>query len=133
MIRRIAWSVFAGVLSIPLLVEAVSSGSFPTGGGAATQPKSSGLNFTLQSPLKDFGGISGLIAKILDILVLIGTPIAAIFIMYAGFMYVTAKGDATQVKNATEALKWAVVGTAVLIGASVISGLIAGTIGQLRS
>lgn len=86
----------------------------------------------LQSPLKDIGGINQLIAAILDVVVLVGTPIAVLFIMYAGFLYITARGDTEKVKNASRALTAAVIGTAILIGAAVIADVIGGTIDELR-
>jgi hypothetical protein len=53
-------------------------------------------------------------------------------IMYAGFKYVTARGDSTKIKEATTALTYAAIGAAVLLGAWVISQAIQGTINQFR-
>ena len=85
----------------------------------------------LDSPLRGIEGIPQLINAILDVLIQVGTPIAVLFIVYSGFLYVTARGDETKITDATRALKWTVVGTAVLLGAVVISNVIGGTITQI--
>jgi len=85
----------------------------------------------LVNPLR-FGKISDLIAAILDALVKIGLPIAAVFIVYSGFLYVKAQGNPDALKKAHQALIWTLVGTAVLLAATLFSGIIATTIDQLK-
>lgn len=65
------------------------------------------------------------------ILMPIGGVVAVLMIMWAGFLYVTAGGNETQIKKAHEALTWAVIGAAILLGAWVISAAIQGTINEL--
>lgn len=66
-----------------------------------------------------------------EILMPIGGVVAVLMIMWAGFLYVTAGGNETQIKKAHEALTWAVIGAAILLGAWVISAAIQGTINEL--
>lgn len=73
-----------------------------------------------------------LIQKLLDIVVSIGTPVAVFFIVYSGFLFVTAQGNPAKLENAKKALLWTLVGTAVLIGAWVFAGIIKGTIDSLK-
>ena len=54
-------------------------------------------------------------------------------IMYAGFLYVTARGNSSKIEKAHNALLWAVIGAAILLGAWVISQAISSTIDQLRT
>ncbi len=71
--------------------------------------------------------------KIIDDLVLpIGAVIAVLMVMYAGFLFVTAGGNSSKIDKAKEALLYAVIGAAVLLGAKLISTAIQGTITQLK-
>ena len=51
--------------------------------------------------------------------------------MYGGFLYVTAGGDEEKLGKAQKTITWALVGTAVLLGANVIMNAIQGTISSL--
>ena len=48
--------------------------------------------------------------------------------MYAGFLFVTARGDAAQISTARKALLWAVVGGVIALGAKLIIEVIQGTV-----
>ena len=92
------------------------------------------VDFTLGSLLKITGGIAGLVKAIIDNIVMpLGVSVAALAIIYSGFLYIKAQGNPGEIGKAHEALKWTLVGTAVLLGAWVIAQLIGGTIEQLRS
>jgi cytochrome bd-type quinol oxidase subunit 2 len=84
-----------------------------------------GINFTLDSKLKS--GINGInsiedfLVTILDAFVIIAIPILILFIIYAGFLYVTARGNVEQVQQATRALTYAIIGGVLVIGAAAIS------------
>ena len=95
-----------------------------TGGGSVTA--------TLDSPLGGVSSLNDFIGKVLEVVVQIGTPIAVLFIIYAGFLFVTAQGNETKVTKAKVAFTWAIVGTAVLLGAWVLAVAIEGTIGNLK-
>ncbi len=92
----------------------------------------SGAHATLQSPLGGVSNLNNLIKKILEVVVDIGTPIAVLFIIYAGFLFVTAQGNETKITKAKNAFTWAVIGTAVLLGAWVLAVAIEGTIRNLK-
>lgn len=92
----------------------------------------SGARATLQSPLGGVANLNDLIEKILKVVVDIGTPIAVLFIIYAGFLFVTAQGNETKITKAKNAFTWAIIGTAVLLGAWVLALAIEGTIGNLQ-
>lgn len=86
----------------------------------------------LENPLRNINSIPQLISAILDIVVQIGVPVVALFIIYSGFLFVKAQGNPEALKTAKTALIWTLVGAAVLLGASVLSSVISGTIDQLR-
>lgn len=81
------------------------------------------LSYSLQNPLA-FDSVQGFIVAVLNIIIVIATPIVVIFIILAGFQYVTARGDATKVKNATQALTYSVIGGVLIIGAVAIAEII---------
>ncbi len=71
------------------------------------------------------------IALLLKIAVQIGFPVAVLFIIYSGFLFVKAQGNEKELETAKKSLTWTIIGTAVLLGASVLSYAIQNTINQL--
>ena len=67
---------------------------------------------------------------ILEILLIIAVPIIIIFIVYAGFLYVTAQGNANKIQDANRALTYALIGGAIVLGARVIGAIIQATVNQ---
>lgn len=62
-----------------------------------------------------------LMAKIADIAAKIGLPLVVVFIIYAGFLFVSARGDEEQLKKAKTTFFWAVIGALLVVGAFAIS------------
>lgn len=92
------------------------------------------FNIKIENPFKGGDNLMGFIETVIkEILMPIGGVIAVLVIMYAGFLYVTARGSDTQIKRAHDTLLYGVIGAAILLGAWVIAGAIGGTIDQLRS
>jgi len=112
-----AWLMVFSLL-LPILANA-------DGSGVSVSAK-------LDPPLGGVNSLNEFIAKILNVVVDIGTPVAVLFIVFAGFLFVTAQGDVTKVTKAKSAFTWAIVGTAVLLGAWVLAVAIEGTIGNLK-
>ncbi|MCB9812050.1 hypothetical protein H6778_00105 [Candidatus Nomurabacteria bacterium] len=80
-----------------------------------------------------FSSIEGLLVAILRIFITIATPIIIMFIIYAGFLYVTARGNAQQTQQATRALTYAVIGGVLVLGAVALSEVIKGTVEAFKS
>ena len=89
------------------------------------------ITVQLRNPI-GANSIQDFIASILHIVVQIGIPVAVLFIIYSGFLFVTAQGDEAKITKAKSSLWWAIIGTAVLLGAEVIADAIGGTIDNLR-
>jgi len=85
----------------------------------------------LQNPLGTTNTFAGLMNSIAGSIARIGLPIAAIFIIYSGLLFVTARGSDEQIKKARNAFMWAVIGTGVLLGAWVIAAAIDSTVRSL--
>lgn len=141
--QKILSFIISGLVLIvfvaPLLSQA-QGGINNTNPGGANNPAPGGKIINIVNPFKCPNGGADNVCTIPDfiqaivekILMPIGGVVAVLMIMWAGFMYVTAGGDPGQVKKAHDALLWAVIGAAILLGAWVISAAIQGTINELR-
>lgn len=69
--------------------------------------------------------------KIIDIILVFAVPIIVFFIMYAGFLYVMARGEPGKLEEARKALTWAVIGGVIVLGAKLIFEVIEGTVKAL--
>jgi hypothetical protein len=112
--QTIFWSIINIVLILPILTKADELGGETTG-------------TTLTNPLTA-QSFSDLVASIAKLAAEIGIPIAAIFIIYSGLLFVTARGSEDQLKKAKINFMWAMIGTAILLGAWVIADAIATTV-----
>jgi len=116
LIYKIKW----GIISIGLFFTT----KFVYGDtGYTTCPQGGGLS----NPLKSCT-FADLVQSIAKLAVQIGIPIAAIFIIYSGLLFVTARGNEEQLKKAKTNFIWAMIGTAILLGAWVIASAISETI-----
>jgi len=84
----------------------------------------------LKSPIKA-ESLAEFFSAIVDTLIQLGVVVSALGIMYGGFLLVSAQGDEEKVANGRKTITWAMVGTAVLLGAKVIFTVIKGTVDQL--
>jgi len=114
LIKTIFWSIMCVVLTLPVLTKADTVGG--TGGAK------------IENPLDNTSSFYGLILKIADIVFLIGVPIAVIFIIYSGLLFVTARGNEEKLKTAKRTFWWAILGTAILLGAKVLALAIEATV-----
>ena len=93
-----------------------------------------GVRFKLDNPFKVGDDLFELVENIVNKIIMpIGGVLCVLAFIYAGFMYVTARGDTAQIKTAHTALLYAAIGTAILLGAWVIASVIRNTINQVIS
>lgn len=119
-INRFFWSGIYVIFFVPFFIARADSTGQTTNGGSGTLP-----NPIAASSFQD------LIQKILHIVLNIGVPVAALFIVYSGFLFIKAEGNPEKLKEAKETFFWTITGTAVLLGAWVLAQAIAGTINSL--
>ena len=62
-----------------------------------------------------------LLKAIANIVMRIGGVLAVIFIIWSGYLFVTARGDDKQLETAKNVFFWTIIGTAILLGAYVIA------------
>lgn len=87
------------------------------------------LDFTVPNPIKadNFDDFMG---KLLEIVFLIAIPIITIFIIYSGFLFVTAQGNAEKIETAKKNFMWVLIGSAILLGSWLLANAIGETIRQ---
>jgi len=86
---------------------------------------------TLQNPLRDINDIPTLVVKILDVVVRVGGYVAVLALIYAGFMFVKARGNREELETAKRSFFYIVIGIAILLAAKAISLGISATINTL--
>ena len=84
----------------------------------------------IEDPLAGGGitSIVGFFQAILDVILIFAVPVVVFFIIYAGFNYVTARGNAEKISQAHKALLYAIIGGVIVLGANVILDVIANTV-----
>jgi hypothetical protein len=87
---------------------------------------------TLKNPLNSsFSTIPGFIAGALKVMVMVALPIITLFFVYAGFMFIMARGKSGDIETAKKNFVYVVIGALLILGAWVIATLIGGTVTQL--
>lgn len=117
-------STGAGVTGTTGTTGSGVTGSTGTSGGNAGGTK-------LANPLK-VNTIQELLNLILQVVVTLAVPIIVLFIIYSGFLYVTAQGKPEAIKKATTAFTWTIIGGVIVLGASLLLTIITNTVNALR-
>lgn len=97
--------------------------------GHSAYAQSPGIKFKWESFIAPTS-IEDLLLAALNVFIVVATPIVVLYIIYAGFLYVTAKGNAEQVQQATRALTYAIIGGVIIIGATAIAAIVSGVVGS---
>ncbi len=99
-------------------------------GGGNTQ----GVNTSIPNPFNFGDSLPEFIAAVVErVLLPLAGVIAVIAFIWSGFLFVTAQGDPTKLETAKRALLYTAIGTAILLGAIVLTDVITGTIDSLKS
>lgn len=87
---------------------------------------------SLSNPLDihKFPTIADLFVAIMNVAIVIATPIVVFFLIYAGFMYVTARGNPEKIKAASQALLYGVVGGVIILASVAILEIIKNLVGE---
>jgi len=122
--------------ALPLVVAA-QQGTFTPGASQGTfTPGTSQGTFTgadpqtLQNPL-GVNSFCELIGVVLQAAIAIGIPIAVLFIVWAGFKFILARGSPGELSEARSNLIATIIGIAIFLGASLIANVIIGTLHEL--
>lgn len=79
-----------------------------------------------------FGSVQGLVTAIVQALIVMLIPIVVFFVIFAGFKYVTARGNPNDIKQANQALMYAIIGGVIIIGAFAITQIVVNTVNEFR-
>ena len=85
----------------------------------------------LSNPLA-LDSVQDLILAIVNIFQIIATPIVVFFIIYSGFLYVTARGNKETLDAAKRSLLYAIIGGVVIVGATAISTIVENTTNEFK-
>ena len=123
---------FLSLTAILMVMFSVSPALADSGGGGGGPPVN--VKVVLNNPFSLGDDLYTVAKGIVENLVLpIGGILCVLAFIYAGFMYVTAGGDTTKIKNANNMLLYAAIGTAVLLGAWALAEVVRSTINQLTT
>ena len=85
--------------------------------------------YALENPLRDgLSSVAGFAEALLRAAVFILFPIAVVFIVYSGFLFIFAQGNSEDLSKAKRNFFWTIIGVALLLGAWALAMLIQGTI-----
>lgn len=86
---------------------------------------------SLINPLGSGATLNSFLTSILDIVIQIGEVVVILMLVYVGFLFVVARGEAGEITKARRALLWTVIGALILLGAKAIAVGIQATVQAL--
>lgn len=123
-----------GIASAFLMVPSFVFADLPSGTTNVVPPSgyTPTATFTLQDPLgvKNF---CDLVKTLLDIVLAIGIPVAVLFLVWAGFKFILARGNQNELGIAKKNFMFVIIGIAVFLGAWTLAMVISTTIQSLGS
>lgn len=84
----------------------------------------------VQNPLA-FESIQEFFAEVLEFLVMLATPFIVFMLIYTGFKFVMAQGKPEDLQTARKMFLWTIIGGMLILGASIIAGVIKGTVDDI--
>lgn len=124
--------VFMLVLLMPVLF--VGAANEPAVNNTNPAPAGVKIDAGIKNPLgENLDTIPKFIEAIINIVLVVGIPILALAIIYAGFLYVKAQGNPTELEVAHRTLLYTVIGGALLLGAYVIAQAIGSTVKDITN
>lgn len=111
--------------------SAVFGATSPVVADSEDSPVRSANAITIDNPIIA-DDVQELFQTIIDIVLVFAIPIIVFFIIYAGFLYVTARGNESTIQQAHMALLYALVGGLLILGARVLIEVVQGTVDSVR-
>lgn len=75
--------------------------------------------------------VTGFLGELVDAITYLSIPVVVFFIIYSGFLFVTAGGDTGKIETAKKTALYTVVGAAVILGADLLSDVLMNTASNL--
>src|ERR1035437_573828 len=144
LIKLVSLASLVFILSVPILSFAQSctvgttpicvNGSVPNNSVCSDgSTPTCTASVQIVNPLGNIKTVNGFIKVLLEGLIKIGMPIVALALIYCGFLFVKARGNAEELKTAKSALLYTIIGAAILIGSWAIAQLISDTVLSLSA
>lgn len=95
-------------------------------------PVSSGIQNPLAVNGSSIMSIPDAVMALLNFVIRVGAVVAIFAFIYSGYLFVKARGNPGEIKNAKTVFYNIVIGVAVLLGAQLIASIIVGTINNIR-
>jgi len=86
----------------------------------------------ITNPIKD-SSFAQFVNDILGVVIQIGYVVVVFFIVYSGFLFVSARGSEEKLTKAKTAFLWTCIGAAILLGAKVLENAVQTTVTSLQS
>jgi len=86
--------------------------------------------YSLNNPTGGFSTLPELFGALLNVVIIIATPVVVVFLVLAGFQYVMARGNPEGIKNANRSLLFGVIGGVIIIGAVAILNIIGNVVSE---
>ena len=103
-------------------------------GGVTPNPGNNGnTGTTLANPLQGGTNLQTFLQDILKFVVQIGAIIVVLMLVFVGYKFVAAQGDASELQDARRMLLWTVVGALILLGAQAIAIGLQATVNALST
>ncbi len=122
--------VTLALLLSPLFVFAQGGGFDTPGGGVDTAGGGVDNAYSLQNPL-NVSSVPELLDRFFQAILIIVVPFAVLFIVYAGFRLILARGNPKELATAKRQLLYTLLGIAIVISASIIINILIDTACQV--
>jgi len=133
--KKLLWVALGTLLFIsPVVVfaQVTNGNTFPvTNGNTNVVANTNGGAPTVTNPLGSINSFCGLIKSVLGAVIQIGIPVAVLFIVFAGFKFVLARGNPSKLEEAKKNLLYTLIGIGIFLGAWLIAVVIANTVNSL--
>ncbi len=131
--KKISWGIAFAIVAILVVTAALpvfAQTSGTLGKGGTQSPNCATGQVCLENPLK-FTSVEKFVEGLLRAVVMIALPIISVFIIYAGFKYIAARGNPGKIGEAHNNFKYVLIGATLILSAWVLATLIGGTVSQL--
>lgn len=82
----------------------------------------------LSNPLRNICSLEDFVELLLEGVIRIGLPIAVLFIVYSGFLFVMAQGNVNKLDEAKRTFLYTVIGVAIFLGSWTLAMIVKETI-----
>ncbi|HEY5382992.1 MAG TPA: hypothetical protein VIJ88_00310 [Candidatus Paceibacterota bacterium] len=141
LLRIIGILFISGIFLLPVISFAAGTGGPADASGTSGPASNSIVNnavppgqYQVKNPLgSNINSFCGLIKALLGAAIAIGIPIAVLFIVFAGFKFVLARGNSEALVSARQNFMWTVIGIGIFLGAWLLAMVIANTVNTIST